>query len=162
VPYRKLATGRTARFTDDRGRVFRPGDSMSLTVAIEVKNGTETPTRYDAVLDDRQNYLLVNGRSPRFVEAGGKRFVEADTPGLVFAPSTSALVAALAFNVGGFVVWLVAFWPCLRFTLGHSAGGAFGFGLLMLLFVVPLLFEKNQPPPRFALTVPTELPTPTP
>jgi hypothetical protein len=154
VSFKRTALGRTARFTDDRNRVFRPNDSLSLTVALEVKHGPDGPTRYDAVIDAKGNYELPNGRSPRFVEAGGKRFVEADTPGLVFAPSTSALLGALALNLGGFVVWLVVFWPCLRFTLGHAVGGAFGFGLVMMLFVVPLLFEKNQLTPRFAAASP--------
>lgn len=162
VAFKKTTAGRTARFTDDRNRVFRPNDSQSLTVAIEVSSGSGDPVRFDALFDANGNYLLPNGRSPRFVEAGGTRFAEVDTAGLLYVPSPAALAGAIGFNLGGFVVWLVVFWPCLRFTLGHSVGGAFGFGLLMLLFVVPLLFEKNLLPPRPAVAIVPETPKLTP
>jgi hypothetical protein len=144
VTFKKSATGKTIRFVDDRNRVFRINDSQSLTVALELKTGPDSAIRYDAKFDERGVYDLPNGRSARFTEAGGKRFIEADAPGVMYAPSSSALAGALALNAGNFLIWLVVFWPCLRFTLGHAVGGAFGFGLFMMLFCVPLLFEKNQ------------------
>jgi hypothetical protein len=59
-------------------------------------------------------------------------------------PSTAVLVGAITLNVVNYLIWVVAFWPCLRFTLGHSVAGAIGFGALMMLIFVPLLFQQNE------------------
>ncbi|MFO0935629.1 MAG: hypothetical protein U0798_03825 [Gemmataceae bacterium] len=147
VAFKNIASNRTAQFVDAKREKFRTSTSDYLTVAIELKDDKGNEGRFDAKLDAKGNYEIPSGRAPRFVEAGSKRFLDADNPGLVFAPSTSALIIAVGFNVMNYLIWVVAFWPCMRFTLGHSIAGAIGFGALMMLFVVPLLFEKNTKPP---------------
>ena len=147
VPFKKGGVGRNIFFVDAKNEKFRTNSSDYITVSLDVVDATGKTARFDAKMDALGNYDLPSGRTPRFIEAGGKRYVEADSPNLVFAPSTAALIGALAFNFMNFVIWVVAFWPCLRFTLGHSIGGAIVIGSLMMLFLVPLLFEKNQLPP---------------
>lgn len=142
--YKKSGAGRTARFVDSKNMPFKRNDSQFVTVALDIKDAAGKTARFDAIMNAAGQYEYPNGRSARFVETGGKRYVEEDNPGLVFAPSTSALVGAILLNLMNFLIWVVAFWPCLRFTLGHSIGGALGFGTLMMLLVVPLLFEKNE------------------
>ena len=144
VAFKKTGVGRIVTFVDAKNEKFRTNSSDYITVSLDVKDATGKVARFDAKMDALGNYDLPSGRTPRFVEAGGKRFVEADNPSLVFAPSTSALIGALVLNFANFAIWVVAFWPCMRFTLGHSIVGAIGFGSLMMLFLVPLLFEKNQ------------------
>jgi hypothetical protein len=160
--YKKSGSGRTARFVDLRNMPFKRNDSQFITTALEINDAGGKTTRFDAVLNAQGQYEYPNGRSARFVETGGKRFIEEDNPGLVFAPSTSALIGAILLNVMNYAIWVVAFWPCLRFTLGHSIGGAFGFGTLMMLMVVPLLFEQNQVKPRVADVPPITTPEPKP
>ena len=43
-----------------------------------------------------------------------------------------------------FVAWFVAFWPILRFTVGHALGLAAVMGLVTMLLVMPLLFKPNR------------------
>jgi hypothetical protein len=153
VTFKKSGSGRNPKFVDDKNQTFRLNDSQYITSSMDVKDAKGNTARFDALLDSKGAYDQSNGRMARFIEVGGKRFVEADNPSLVFAPSTAALIGAVALNVMSYLIWIVAFWPCLRFTLGHSIAGAIGFGALMMLFIVPLLFEKNLVKPA-AVDVP--------
>ena len=151
--FKKSGAGRTARFVDDRNMPFKRNDSQFITTAFEIKDAAGKTSRFDAVMNAAGQYEYPNGRSARFVETGSKRYIEEDNPGLMFAPSTSALVGAILLNLMNYLIWVIAFWPCLRFTLGHSIGGALGFGTLMMLLVVPLLFEQNLVKPKIEVPV---------
>jgi hypothetical protein len=143
VTYRKTAGSKVVSFRDAANNLFRPNDSQYLTTAITI-TANDKPVKLLAVMEGENVYAKPNGRSARFVEDGGKRFVEADQPGTLFVPSTAVLVGAITLNVVNYLIWVVAFWPCLRFTLGHSVAGAIGFGALMMLIFVPLLFQQNE------------------
>lgn len=159
VVYKKSGGGRNPKFVDDKNQTFRLNDSSYITSSVDVKDPKGNTARFDAVMDSKGAYDQSNGRLGRFVEAGGKRFLEADNPGLIFVPSTGALIGAILLNLLSYVVWFVVFWPCMRFTIGHAVAGAIGFGALMMLFLMPLLFEKNQVKPMIAdvpiVTTPT-------
>ena len=70
--------------------------------------------------------------------------------GTLFIPSTGTVAGALALNFVLFVVWLVAFWPLLRFSFTHALVFTAAFATLTMLGVMPLLFKQNRdrkPPP---------------
>ena len=54
------------------------------------------------------------------------------------------MIVALFINFLHLVVWFIAFWPILQFTRGHSFILMTVFGLVTMLVVMPLLFEKNR------------------
>jgi hypothetical protein len=127
---------------------FQQSTSDYFVVAFEMKEG-DKKVRYDVQLDP-------DGKLPRgtriLKEAGGRRFIEmSPTNSLspIYAPSRGAAFAALGLNLLHFVVWFLVFWPVLRYTVGHSIGGAAGLGLFTMLLIMPLLFEKNKVPDAF-------------
>ena len=83
----------------------------------------------------------------RFTERDGQRHIDARNPRQMEVPSTSGLVAAVAINVLQYVVWFLAFWLGLRFTIGHSLGLAVAFGVASMVILMPLLFEQNKVKP---------------
>jgi|SRR5579883_769182 len=119
--------------------------------AIRVKGPNDHDwVRYNANLKDgkpKTNPEYVEPR--RFVEEKGSRYVEAYQLGTLFIPSTGTIVLALFLNFMLFVVWLVAFWPILRFSLSHALIFTGAFALLTMLAVMPILFKQNRakPPP---------------
>jgi hypothetical protein len=80
----------------------------------------------------------------RFVEENGSRYIQAHQLGVVYVPSTGAIIVALFINLLHFLVWFIAFWPILQFTRGHSFLLMMVFALVTMLVVMPLLFEKNR------------------
>lgn len=127
-------------------RPFKMNSADFLVSALEVKDG-DKGVRFDAQLDKNGNYA--GGSNKLFREAGGRRYIEfgqTNVPSPMFAPSTAAMLGAVGLNVLNFVVWFVALWPVLRYTVGHAVGGAAGLGVFVMLLVMPLLFEKNKLP----------------
>lgn len=127
------------------------GATQYMTGAIRIKGpGDAAPVRYDATLkDDTRTKEKVYAERPRFVEEKGSRYVEAEKEaqmGKLFVPSTGTIVGALALNALLFVVWLVAFWPVMRFSFGHALMFAAAMGLLTMLGAMPLLFKQNRDP----------------
>jgi hypothetical protein len=70
--------------------------------------------------------------------------------GVMYVPSSGVVAIALLLNASLFVVWFIAFWPVLRFNMGHALMFAAAFGLLIMLLVLPLLFgivrKEGKPP----------------
>jgi hypothetical protein len=134
----------------------KSGESY-MTGAILARPGPEAePVRFDATTREqgsRVNYVTgPEGR--QFKEKGGSRYVQADQLGVVYEPSTGAIVLALLINLLHFVVWFAAFWPILQFTRGHAFILATVFALVTMLVVMPLLFERNRAKPGGAAEPP--------
>ena len=146
VPF-KLQTGsKPLAFVDAEGQKFKLADSGGgyITVAMNIElDGKKS--RYDAEMrEDPRVGKVYSTDNKLFKEKGGSRFLEGESPHLVFAPSGAALVLAIALNVLMFVVWFVAFWPILHFLPGHAIGLAFVFGLVTMVVLMPLLFKLNK------------------
>jgi hypothetical protein len=121
------------------------------------------PVRYEAVMNDKQQYP--QGAKYTFVEKGSggrtieiSRGLDADPaePVQVVAPSGGAVFLALALNALHLVVWFAIFWPVLRFNVGHAIGLAVVFFAMGTVLLMPLLFQMNalpKGPP--AMTQPT-------
>lgn len=147
VAYKKV--GGTFVEAQDPTKPFKMSTADYLVAAVEIKDG-DKPVRYEAAFDKNGNYA--NAATKRFTEVKGKRFLEfgnANVPTPVNAPSSGAFVGALALNALNFVVWFVALWPVLRYTVGHAVGGAAALGLFVMLLLMPLLFDKNKLPESF-------------
>ncbi|MBX3398663.1 MAG: hypothetical protein KF873_07985 [Gemmataceae bacterium] len=144
VPHKKVS----GKFVEsqDTTKAFRMNSADFIVVALEVKDGEKT-ARFDAELDAKGNFKGTSNKV--FVEKDGRRFIEfgqSNVPTPIYAPSRGALFAALGLNALLFVVFFVALWPVLRYTVGHAIAGAATGGLFVMLLIMPLLFEKNKLP----------------
>ena len=119
-----------------------------MTTAILVKQpGTETIWRMEPKLSPDGSTYETRSEEVVFRQKGGSRYLEAGLPGVVYSPSFIAIVIAVFLNLFHFGIWYAVFWPILRYPSGTALGLAFGFGLLTMLGVMPLLFEENRPQP---------------
>jgi hypothetical protein len=123
-------------------------DGQYMTGAIRVKATDDPePVRYNALLKEEKPKSKPEYKEDRrFVEENGSRYVESHQLGTLFVPSTGTIALALLLNIALGVVWLVAFWPILRFSLAHALIFTGAFTLLTMLAVMPVLFKQNRVP----------------
>lgn len=123
---------------------FMSPDSMITAITL-TDPATKAPVKFEAV--------LVNGRFGgekfRFQEVGGGRTIEVsqeakDPPVAVTVPSGGVVFLAVLLNVLHLVVWVVCFWPVLRFGLWHAVGLAVVFCAAFTLLIMPMLFDANK------------------
>lgn len=141
VKYKRAPGGKTPIFFEPgTNKKFALNDTNMMTAAvlIPMDNG---PVRFNAQLKkDARSGLPSYANERRFVEDKGDRYVRADQLGIMYVPSGGVVITALFLNFMLFAVWFIAFWPVLRFSWGHALGFAAAFGVVMMLFVFPLLF----------------------
>lgn len=148
VKFKKAPGGKAPTFVDEAtGKKFVPSDTESMTAALVVKVD-DNPVRFNAVLkkDERtgaMNYVS-DQNERRFTDEKTGRYIKHTQPGVMYVPSSGVVLTALALNFLLFVVWLVAFWPVLRFNFGHAIGFAMVLGLITMLVIMPLLFKPNR------------------
>jgi hypothetical protein len=149
VKFKRAAAGKGTQFLENgTGAAFEMAGSTSsggqyMTGAIRVKGPSDPePVRYNAKLKEDKTY------SPerRFEEDKGSRYVEANQLGTLFVPSTGTVVVALLLNFLLVVVWVVAFWPILRFSLGHALMFTAVLAVVTMLALMPVLFKQNREP----------------
>jgi len=161
----------------DTAKPFKLTTADYLVTAIEIPDG-EGKVRLDAELfvpiegkpGESRAWRAGDTAAPTysreavrtFRELGGRRFVEFSTlgtPGPLQVPSRSGFLGALLINLLHFAVWFIVFWPILRFTSGTALGLALAMTVTVMLFVMPVLFNRYQAPPAppvaVAMTVPT-------
>lgn len=162
VKYRKSG----ANFVEERdtGKPFKLTTSDWLVTAVEVPQ-KDGKLRFEAELfvpvagkpGEQKPWKPGDPGQPTysresvrvFREAGGNRYIEftqLGSPGSIQVPNRGAWFGAFVLNLLHFVVWFIVFWPILRFTSGTALGLAAGFTLTIMLFVMPILFERNKPP----------------
>ncbi|HEX4612377.1 MAG TPA: hypothetical protein VH092_29555 [Urbifossiella sp.] len=167
----KRAGGKTSRFVDDKGgKEFILSDGGMLTAAVVLKpDEGGGPVRFDAVFrEDKRTgtktYPPKGDEYRRFAEPKGSRYVMLDQPGVIYVPSTGAVILALLINLGLFVAWFAAFWPVLRFGAGLALLLTLAFGLLTMFAVMPVLFKPGRaaplPPEAAALAPRASRPVP--
>lgn len=148
VKVHRQAGNKNAPFLEPNNRTFHLQEGGTMTGAMIVKlPGTGTPIRFDADLkqDPRMGMVYANDER-RFTEAGGSRFVLGTHPGVMFVPSTGAVVLAILINIVHFAVWMIAFWLILRFAFWHAFGFTIICGIATMLIVMPLLFKPHRSP----------------
>ncbi|HEY2786200.1 MAG TPA: hypothetical protein VGJ05_14635 [Fimbriiglobus sp.] len=140
--FRRAEKQKSGTFLEDKtGKPFQLNTGTFKTEELEVKEADGKIAHFHAETDSRGNYTP----DKRFSERGSKRYVDGDAPEAIYAPSTKAMVYAILLNVLSYVAWLVAFWLIMRFAFAHALGLAVVFGLLTMLVVAPLLFERVRP-----------------
>jgi hypothetical protein len=156
--FKRLGGGKSSVFAEEgTGNHFelsgtpKGGGAQFLTVAVLVRPepGVD-PIRLKADLkkDDRIGGLTyAPGPERRFTEENGSRYVKSDQLGKLYAPTSRVVALALLLNLVHFVVWFLAFWLVMQFRWSHALGFAAAFGLLTMLMVIPLLFERVRKPP---------------
>jgi hypothetical protein len=152
--FKRSAGGKGTQFLEEgTGNKFllqgsTAGGASYMTGAIRVKGPDDPePVRYNALLrPDKPKTNPEYAAERRFVEEKGSRYVEAHQLGTLFVPSTGTIAISLLLNFALLVVWLAAFWPILRFSLGHSLIFAGSLALLTMLAVMPVLFKQNRAP----------------
>jgi hypothetical protein len=154
VKFKRVAGGKDAQFVEEGAQTpFQRSGSTSegvqyMTGAIRVKGPNDPePVRYNAtVKEDPQTKMRTYTPELRFNEEKGSRYVEGHKIGTLFIPSSGTVAGALALNFLLFVVWLVAFWPLLRFSLSHAIMFTGVFGVLTMMGAMPLLFARTREP----------------
>ena len=147
--FHRAPGGKSAPFVQDgTNQPFKLNDSTMMTGALLAKVDDGAPVRFKADMkkDDRTGSMAYASEK-RFTEERGSRYIKADQLGVVYIPSDSVVVLALLINAIHFAVWVVAFWPVLRFGVWHSVGFAAVFGLATMLLVMPLLFRPSRTAP---------------
>ena len=150
--FKRAPGGKRAQFVEDgTGEPFRrngttTGGAQYMTGAIRVKGpGDADWVRYNATLkEDEKTKVKTYTPESRFVEEKGSRYVEVSQPGTLFVPSTGTIVLSLLLNGALLAVWVIAFWPVMRFSLGHAVLFAGALALVTMLAVMPLLFSQNR------------------
>lgn len=118
-----------------------------LTAALRIRGPHDPePVRYNARFKDgtpktRPEYAPER----RFVEEKGSRYVEMHKLDTVFVPSRAAVALALLINFAFVMVWLVAFWPILRFSLAHALIFTGSCAVVAMLTLMPVLFKHMRP-----------------
>ncbi len=153
VPFKRSGPAKGASFLEGgKGAPFElrgstNGGGQYMTGAIRVKGPDDAgPVRYNAKLKEDKTYHPER----RFDEEKGSRYVEANRLGTLFVPSSRTVAVALLLNFALVVVWVVAFCPILRFSLGHSLMFSGVLVVVTMLALMPLLFKQTRaakPPP---------------
>ena len=154
VKFKRATGGAGTQFLEEgTGNKFElqgttAGGAQYMTGAIRVKAADDPePVRYYATLkEDTRSKEKMYTQERRFVEEKGSRYVEAHKPGTLFVPSTGTIMVSLLLNFVLLVVWVVAFWPILRFSLGHAIVFGLSLALVTMLAVLPVLFKQNRIP----------------
>jgi hypothetical protein len=147
----------------DTSKPFKLTTADYLVTAIEIPEG-DTPVRLEAELfvpdeakpGEMRAYKPGDTAEPKysreavrvFREVNGRRYIEFSQTGSLSSlqvPSRGAWLGALFFNFMHLAVWFIVFWPILRFGSGSALGLAAGMTIMVMLFAMPILFDRNQP-----------------
>ena len=149
--FKRTGSGKTTAFAEEKtGQPFKVNDSTMMTAALLVKvDESGDPTRFNADLKKGTNTYVTTRK--RFTAETGGRYIWGDqlersgyATGVMYIPSTGTVALAILINARHFLLWFVAFWLVLRFSWGHALGFAAVFGLVAILVLLPMLFDKNR------------------
>jgi hypothetical protein len=124
--------------------------------ALLVKEGDHEVTYRPVVREGPNKEKSVE----RFVEEGGKSYLDAGSFGKVTTPRGGGWFVRVLLNVLHLAVWFVVLWLLLRYQWPHALGLAVAMWLVMT-FVAPYLLAAGakakgpKPPPQTARAVPT-------
>lgn len=134
---------------DLRGTTETGGQFMIGAIRVKGPNDPK-PVRYNARFNEgpgaKTKTYPANKSDRRFTEEKGSRYVEEQQLGKLFVPSTGTVVIALLLNFLLVAVWLIAWWPAMRFSLGHSLMFTAVLAVITMLALMPVLFKPNRVP----------------
>ena len=122
---------------------FSRSSSDYVTAALVVPRDGK-PVRFAAPLDELK-YAGLTKEQPNvtFKDESSLAFLSDQNLHVMETPSASGLVLVLFLNVLHFALWLVAFWPILRFRVGLALVLVTLFGGVTMFILMPLLFNAN-------------------
>ena len=134
------------------GRTKTTGEQY-MTGALLVKGpGDAEPVRFSAKLTDDKKYPpdleFKEDKGSRSIKAGQNKGAEnkADPLNAMLVPSTATVAVALLLNFMLIAVWVVAFWPILRFSFGHALMFTAVLAIITMVALMPILFKQNRTP----------------
>lgn len=153
-------TGSRPEFVQAKNeKEFARSDADGMVVALMMKGkGDEQPVRFNATLVEKDDgkggkKLEFPREGLRYVEEKGRRYVAEESPGQIYRPKSGVFVANLILNLVHAVLWVLAFWLGMRFTLGHAIGfGLATWGFFMVV-VQPMLLDRTRPKETKVATV---------
>ena len=132
-PVRFIRVGESTDFEslESRKRWNRSdADGMMVAILIQEK-GKDQPTRFDANLSS--DGLFRPRNETKYETDGGKRYMDEGSLGNVYRKRSFAVIGNLFVNLLHLALWVVVFWPILRFTLGHAVGFGLAFWAITML-----------------------------
>jgi hypothetical protein len=87
---------------------------------------------------DREVTFKADPSHDRFVEEGGRRYLDGESFGKIMTPRGGGSFVRVLLNVLHFAVWFVCLWLLLRFQWSHALVGAAALWLVMT-FVAPYI-----------------------
>jgi hypothetical protein len=118
-------------YKDPDGRRWQAGQAQDGDT-IMIKEGKD---------GEHEAYFKAVPGQGRYVEDGGRRYLDEENLGKVTTPRGGGSFLRVALNVLHFVVWFVCLWLLLRFQWPHALGLAAALWLVMT-FVAPYLFKE--------------------
>ena len=152
VPFVLSADGK--QFVEKDGlKPFRRNTSDYVTTALLVTRDGKSSKFVAPIAEFTSADQKKTGDPVLFKEETGTATVSDQNLHVVEIFSYAGLVAVLGLNVLHFALWLVAFWPVLRFRVGLALLLTAIFGGVTMLVLMPLLFNSNAvKPPAVART----------
>jgi len=93
-------------------------------------------------VDDKDVRFDADATHTRYVEEGGRRYLDAEAFGRITTPRGGGSFVRVLLNVLHFVVWFACLWLLLRFQWPHALGLAAALWLVMT-FVVPYILRAG-------------------
>ncbi len=133
--------GKSLDFTDAKGQPWKRNSSEWMVVALEVQEKDKAePTRFNTKLDR-------NGNFPKdadpliFIDASGRK-IGSDALGFIYRNKSGLFVANIFLNFLHLALWIGALWYGMRFNFWHAVSGAFFIWILIMLAILPVLFNQ--------------------
>ncbi len=119
------------QYVDD-GNVIWPKGATRQMAAVIVPDG------------DQEITFRPDPDHNRWVEEGGRRYMDYDHPGMITTSRGGLVAANLLLNALHLGVWFVCLWLLMRFQWFHALVGAGVMWLGMTFLVLPFLLERAR------------------
>lgn len=132
-------------YVDPRtNKPFSRSDAEGIIEAIIVENKDKERFRFDADLTPDGKFKAQQGELAKYIEVDGrKRVMSEGTLGRLSERHWGLIFANLLLNLIHLVVWILAIWTLLRFTIGHAILISLVVWLVMTL-VLPFAFRNVE------------------
>ena len=117
--------------------------SSGMMIALLVPEGAEK-TKFAAEMDGNKFAPRRANQPLRYVEEGGRRYINDNDLGTTYSTSRSGLAGTVFVNLIHFVLWFLVLWLLLRFQWSHALGFAALCWLVATLVLMPYLLGRSR------------------
>jgi hypothetical protein len=137
------SNGATSDFADAKGHSWARNTNDSMAVAILIRDkDAPAAVSFKANLDAKGNFP---SNAQLIYTDDSRRWMGAEALGRVHRRKSGVLFANIFLNALHFVLWWMALWACLRFSIWHAFGFAAVLWVFLMLAVQPVLFNQTRP-----------------